>query len=85
MLAAAAACGFLAAVLYFILRQEADMERERNCKARRYSDQMICNKCGLVWDVNDQEPPKCEREQQARRMTDKVAGEHLRRARDIIR
>lgn len=30
-----------------------------NCKARQYSDQMICGTCGLAWDVNDPEPPKC--------------------------
>lgn len=28
------------------------------CKARQYSDQMSCV-CGLVWDVNDPDPPKC--------------------------
>jgi len=29
------------------------------CKARQYSDQMICGQCGLQWDVNDPEPPEC--------------------------
>lgn len=29
-----------------------------NCKARQYSDQMLC-KCGLAWDVNDPDPPEC--------------------------
>lgn len=29
-----------------------------NCKARQYSDQMLCA-CGLAWDVNDPEPPEC--------------------------
>lgn len=29
-----------------------------NCKARQYSDQMLCE-CGLAWDVNDPEPPEC--------------------------
>ncbi len=28
------------------------------CKARQYSDQMLCV-CGLAWDVNDPEPPEC--------------------------
>ena len=23
------------------------------------SDQMICHKCGLVWDISDPEPPEC--------------------------
>ncbi len=30
------------------------------CKARRYSDQMICHHCGLTWDVLDPEKPACE-------------------------
>lgn len=29
------------------------------CKARQFSDQMRCHTCGLVWDVNDPEPPRC--------------------------
>ena len=29
------------------------------CEARQYSDQMCCGRCGLQWDVNDPEPPKC--------------------------
>jgi rubredoxin len=33
------------------------------CKARQYSDQMNCHKCGLVWDTNDPQPPKCPLEQ----------------------
>lgn len=32
------------------------------CLARQHSDQMICHQCGLVWDVNDPEPPVCQRE-----------------------
>lgn len=31
----------------------------KDCKARRVSDQMCCHRCGLVWDVNDPDPPKC--------------------------
>lgn len=30
------------------------------CRARQYSDQMVCE-CGAVWDVNDRFPPKCPR------------------------
>lgn len=30
-----------------------------SCQARQYNDQMSCGKCGLAWDVNDPEPPKC--------------------------
>jgi hypothetical protein len=29
------------------------------CQAKRHSDQMVCHECGLVWDVNDPEPPAC--------------------------
>lgn len=29
------------------------------CKARQHSDQMICEACGLQWDVNDPDPPEC--------------------------
>lgn len=29
------------------------------CKARQYSDQMVCAECNLAWDVNDLEPPPC--------------------------
>lgn len=31
-----------------------------NCQARQYSDQMICGRCGLQWDVNDPDPPTCK-------------------------
>jgi len=34
------------------------------CKARQYSDEMHCGRCGLVWDVNDPEPPTCATDQQ---------------------
>lgn len=33
--------------------------RKTGCKARQESDQMCCGQCGLAWDVNDPEPPKC--------------------------
>lgn len=39
--------------------------REKNCMARQYSDQMQCQ-CGLAWDVNDPEPPECPRHKLAR-------------------
>lgn len=32
------------------------------CHARRQNDQMHCNKCGLLWDINDPDPPKCNQE-----------------------
>lgn len=36
------------------------------CSARQHSDQKICAKCGLVWDMNDPDPPQCPQEQPAR-------------------
>lgn len=32
----------------------------KKCQAIQVSDQMSCNACGLVWDVNDPEPPECK-------------------------
>lgn len=32
----------------------------RYCKARQYSDQMVCDQCQLKWDANDPDPPECE-------------------------
>jgi len=29
------------------------------CQAVQHSDQMICEACGLLWDMNDHEPPLC--------------------------
>lgn len=37
------------------------MSKPHKCLARRYSDQMICEACGLIWDVNDSEPPTCHK------------------------
>lgn len=31
-----------------------------HCKAYQQSDEMVCTQCGLRWDVNDPEPPKCQ-------------------------
>ncbi|WP_158589809.1 hypothetical protein [Gemmobacter lutimaris] len=41
----------------FIAAQAADTRPA--CVARQYSDQMVCAKCNLAWDVNDPEPPQC--------------------------
>lgn len=29
------------------------------CAARRELDEMVCNRCGLRWDVKDAERPAC--------------------------
>lgn len=31
------------------------------CAAIQHSDQMQCGRCGLAWDVNDEDPPACGR------------------------
>jgi len=33
----------------------------RSCEAVQHSDQMMCRRCDLAWDVNDPSPPKCRR------------------------
>ena len=30
-----------------------------SCQATRQSDEMVCPKCRLRWDVSDPEPPLC--------------------------
>lgn len=32
----------------------------KKCQARQVSDQMCCTQCGVVWDINDPEPPVCK-------------------------
>ncbi len=34
------------------------------CKARQYSDQMQCCRCGYIWDMNDDDPPTCKTKEQ---------------------
>lgn len=34
-------------------------DSRRGCVARRHGDQMHCARCGLQYDVNDPEPPRC--------------------------
>lgn len=29
------------------------------CDAKQYSDQMVCTRCDMAWDVNDPEMPPC--------------------------
>lgn len=29
------------------------------CHAKQYSDQIVCHKCSMAWDMNDPEPPQC--------------------------
>ncbi len=31
-----------------------------SCIAQQVSDQMRCERCNLLWDINDIDPPKCK-------------------------
>lgn len=42
------------------------------CEAKQYSDQMCCGRCGLTWDVNDPEPPKCLTTEQVKAQRDAI-------------
>lgn len=34
----------------------------RGCKAYERGDQWFCDDCGLVWDINDDDPPPCQQQ-----------------------
>lgn len=36
------------------------MDNRKGCEAIQQSDQKVCNRCGLVWDMNDPDPPPCK-------------------------
>lgn len=38
------------------------MTKRTGCEARQHSDQMLCDHCGLAWDMNDPDPPECQRQ-----------------------
>ena len=50
-------------------------QQSKTCEARRQGDQMQC-RCGLAWDINDPEPPQCQKAA--------VGNEALGEARKII-
>lgn len=39
-----------------------DVEEIGVCKAVQHSDQMVCLKCNLRWDMNNPYPPECKGE-----------------------
>lgn len=47
-----------------------------SCKAVQYSDQKYCDRCGLCWDTNDPDPPKC-RTSEEMKATRAAAAEEL--------
>jgi len=42
------------------------------CKAKQYSDTMVCE-CGLVWDTNDIYPPECTEVARLRKIRESIA------------
>lgn len=50
-------------------------QQSKTCEARRQGDQMQC-RCGLAWDLNDPDPPQCQKAA--------VGNEALGQARKII-
>lgn len=50
-------------------------QQSKTCDARRQGDQMQC-RCGLAWDLNDLDPPQCQKTA--------VGNEALDEARKII-
>jgi len=43
-----------------------------SCHATRQSDEMVCAKCRLRWDVSDPEPPLCGRLVATRSQTERL-------------
>ena len=37
-----------------------NMNSRPNCQARIRGDQYHCDRCGLVWDISDIDPPECQ-------------------------
>ena len=35
------------------------MNSRPNCKAYERGDQWFCDRCGVTWDLNDDDPPEC--------------------------
>jgi len=38
-----------------------------NCQARIVGQDKHCKRCGYVWDITDQDPPKCKSEAAVKR------------------
>lgn len=55
------------------------MTERTGCEARQYSDQMHCGRCGLQWDMNDDDPPECAQIRRAKDRGRAVADEWLRK------
>lgn len=40
--------------------------RAPGCQAYTRGDQLFCDRCGVTWDMNDNEPPECKPSRVAR-------------------
>jgi hypothetical protein len=54
-----------------------NVPQDAKCMAVQHSDQMVCERCALRWDVNDSAPPTCQLRAQ-RQQWDSVALEAMR-------
>lgn len=50
--------------------------QRKNCKARRQGDEIVCNKCGLRWEVKDVDPPKCNPPRSAKLILNNLRVKH---------
>ena len=50
------------------------------CKAHNQGDQMVCHRCGLVWDNNDT-PPSCLTDRQ---VTETVSRVELVKIKEVL-
>ena len=55
------------------------MSNSFSCKARQHSDQMSCDHCGLVWDVNDPDPPVCSTKEVQQKLRGQETLNYLKR------
>lgn len=55
---------FCLALIAFMSPRRKELKMPRmiieGCEAKQRSDQMVCDACNLVWDVNDSMPPDCK-------------------------
>ncbi len=42
------------------MQKEKRVNNVNNCQAVQHSDQKVCTRCGLCWDMNDPDPPQCK-------------------------
>jgi hypothetical protein len=50
----------------------SNVPRDVKCMAVQHSDQMVCERCALRWDVNDSAPPTCQLRTQRQQCADEL-------------